>query len=87
MWGGISMARPAWLRDEHQEFGHMSADVPGETNLARSPGATALYIGTLTAELAGLARRHGLDTLAYILDMARLEADQIAKNSGDAGHA
>jgi hypothetical protein len=81
------MTRSAWLRDEPREFGHMSADVSGETTSTRSPGATALYIGTLTGELARLARRHRLDTLAYILDMARLEADQIAKNSGDTGHA
>jgi hypothetical protein len=37
--------------------------------------ATADYIVTMTSELAVLARRHGLDTLAYILEVARAEAD------------
>jgi len=27
-----------------------------------------------------MAQRNGLDTLSYILEMARLEADQIAKD-------
>ncbi len=30
-----------------------------------------------------MARRHGLESLAYILEMARLEADQVVKSSGD----
>src|SRR5262245_23555731 len=37
--------------------------------------ASANYIAALTAELAGIAKRHGLETLAYILQMATLEAD------------
>lgn len=81
------MTKPAWLRSEHREFDHMPSDASGEGNPPQSPGAVALYIGTLSSELARLARRHRMDGLAYILDMARLEADQIAKNSGDAAHA
>lgn len=38
------------------------------------PHALASYVESLTGELARLARDHGLPTLAYILDMARLEA-------------
>jgi hypothetical protein len=41
--------------------------------------ATALYIGSLAHELARLARRHDLEALAYILEMARLEADEVSK--------
>jgi hypothetical protein len=37
----------------------------------------ALYIRLLAGELARIAKRHDLEALAYILDMARLEADQI----------
>jgi hypothetical protein len=51
----------------------------------RSPGAAAHYIATLAGELAHIARGHRLESLAYILEMARLEADQIAKGSADAG--
>lgn len=43
----------------------------------------AHYIGAMVAELARLAERHELDMLAYILNMARLEADQIAKGSSE----
>jgi hypothetical protein len=50
-----------------------------------SPVAAAIYIGTLTEELSQMAKRHGLDSLRYILDMARLEADQIAKGTNDGG--
>ncbi|MGB6534947.1 MAG: hypothetical protein WBF58_03190 [Xanthobacteraceae bacterium] len=49
----------------------------------RSSTAAALYIRTLTEELARIARRHRYEGLAYILDMARLEADQIATSSTD----
>ena len=41
--------------------------------------AAAHYIGSLAQELAELAKTHELEALAYILDMARLEADQICK--------
>jgi hypothetical protein len=37
--------------------------------------AAAAYIADLTGSLAVIARRHGLDTLGYILEMAREEAD------------
>jgi hypothetical protein len=34
------------------------------------------------SEELGFARAHGFETLAYLLDLARLEADQISKSSG-----
>ena len=37
--------------------------------------AAANYLAALSADLAALARQHGLVTLGYILDMARLEAE------------
>jgi len=39
-----------------------------------STSETARCIAEFTAELAYLARRSNLDLLAYLLDMARLEA-------------
>jgi hypothetical protein len=39
----------------------------------------ALYIASLVDELARLAKSHDLEPLAYILDMARLGADEISK--------
>ena len=51
-----------------------------EPNAAEQRDATAVYIASMAGDLAQLARRHGLDPLGYLLDMARLEADS-------AGHA
>jgi hypothetical protein len=44
-----------------------------------TPNSAALYIASLTDELAKLARQHGFDALSFILEMARLEADQVSK--------
>jgi hypothetical protein len=49
-------------------------DAPEET-----PDQAAQNIASLTQELAQIARRNGLDTLSHILEMARLEADQLSK--------
>jgi hypothetical protein len=46
---------------------------------AEQRDAVAEFIATHTAELALLARRHKLDTLGYLLDMARLEAESAAQ--------
>jgi hypothetical protein len=41
---------------------------------------TARYIASITGELASLAKLAGLDVLAYLLDMARLEAEKQGKS-------
>ena len=48
----------------------------------RRPSSTSLkgediaaYVASLAGDLRELARRNGLTTLAYLLDMARLEAE------------
>lgn len=51
-------------------------DAPGEASQARD---TARYIADLTGGVSILARQAGLDVLAYILDMARLEAAETAQ--------
>ena len=45
--------------------------------------ATAAYVAALTADLAALARKQKLDTLGYLLEMARLEAESSARDSPD----
>lgn len=59
----------------------MAARRKGPKSPATARGAldAALYIAALAAELSRLAKRHDLETLAYILDMARLEANQISQ--------
>lgn len=43
--------------------------------------ATASYVAAISADLAAMARRDKLDTLAYLLDMVRLEAEATAQGS------
>ena len=43
----------------------------------------AAYIAALSGELLGIARENGFDTLAYLLDMARLEATNAADDAKD----
>lgn len=50
-----------------------------------SMAATADYIGTMTAELSKIALANRLEMLAYLLDMARMEAE--AARHGTARHA
>jgi hypothetical protein len=52
----------------------MPADQTEEKELP-DPAAAAHYIASLASDLASIARGHGLDTLGYLLDMARLEAE------------
>ena len=42
--------------------------------------AVASYVATMSADLASLARRTGLDTLGYLLEMVRLEAESTSRN-------
>jgi chorismate synthase len=44
---------------------------------------TARYIADVTVGVSALARKAGLDVLAYLLDMARLEAEETAQKPQD----
>jgi len=43
--------------------------------------AAADYVATHTMELSQLCRGVGLDTLGYLLDMARLEAENLSRGA------
>ena len=43
----------------------------------QSAAEAAAYIGELCGHLSAMAHRQQLDTLVYLLDMARLEAQQV----------
>jgi hypothetical protein len=43
------------------------------------PDEAARYLATAVADLGLIARRHGLETLGYLLDMAQLEAEEIVR--------
>ena len=49
---------------------------------AGTRAGTAAYVAAMTADLAAMARRHNLETLGYLLDMARLEAENTAQDAG-----
>ena len=43
------------------------------------------YVATLSGELAALAKQNGLDTLGYLLEMVRLEAENETRHSQNGG--
>jgi hypothetical protein len=45
--------------------------------------AVAMYVATISADLAAMARRTGLETLGYLLEMVRLEAESVARHGGE----
>jgi hypothetical protein len=53
--------------------------MPNQTVSAPAPkgerAEVANYVAALAADLAAVARQHGLETLGYILEMARMEAE------------
>jgi len=53
-----------------------AADQGGQTEVAS-------YVATLSNDLALLARRNGLDTLGYLLEMVRLEAESLTRHNGN----
>lgn len=46
------------------------------------PAEVALYIAELTDELAKLAANAGLETICYLLTLARLEAETTSRGGG-----
>ncbi|MGH6728469.1 MAG: hypothetical protein ACREB8_18295 [Pseudolabrys sp.] len=52
-------------------------------------GNTAMvanYVATLSADLATMARQSGLDTLGYLLEMVRLEAENVTQHKQNGRH-
>ena len=45
----------------------------------------ANYVATLSADLATMARQSGLDTLGYLLEMVRLEAESVTRHKPNGG--
>ena len=56
---------------------------------ASEPGdrtAVANYVATLSADLAIMARRTGLETLGYLLEIVRLEAENASRDGANGPH-
>jgi hypothetical protein len=70
--GDCTLARP-----KPSTVGHLAvSEVP-----LGDPEQAAAYVAGITGELASLVRRHRLDTLGYLLDMVRLEAEEAAQRA------
>jgi hypothetical protein len=65
-------ARPVPAPADRRQAGNAAERLPQELPSAEA----ARYIADFTAELASLAKRSRLDLLAYLLDMAHLEASR-----------
>jgi hypothetical protein len=59
--------------------------MPDPTEEPSGRTAVASYVATLSNDLASMARRTGLDTLGYLLDMVRLEAESQTRHNGTNG--
>ena len=58
------------------------ANQPTSSDLS-SRTAVASYVASMTADLAIMTRRTGLETLSYLLEMVRLEAESTCgQNNG-----
>ena len=57
--------------------------MPDQTEYPEPGGRTAVasYVATMSADLAVMARRSGLDTLGYLLEMVRLEAESATRQN------
>ena len=44
--------------------------------------AVANYVAAMSADLAAMARRNGLDTIGYLLEMVQLEAESMTRHNG-----
>jgi hypothetical protein len=63
----------------------MSSQPPAASGVPGSRAAVASYVATISADLAAMARRQGLETLGYLLEMARLEAESANRANGQDG--
>ena len=54
--------------------------MPDQNEKPGNRTAVASYVATMSAELATMSRRTGLDTLGYLLEIVRLEAESSARN-------
>jgi hypothetical protein len=57
---------------------------PGE---AGNRTVVANYVATLSADLATMARQNGLDTLGYLLELVRLEAENVTRHKQNGGRS
>ena len=79
LWGRINMGRqaPAFEAAIMSNANPSAATAQGQK---RDRESTANYVASLAGDLADMARSQGLDALGYILEMAKLEAENIVRS-------
>ena len=68
------MGRPD-RNDESRGHKSNAGEIAGDGG----PDEAACYLVTAVADLGVIARRHGLETLGFLLDMAQMEAEDIVR--------
>jgi hypothetical protein len=60
---------------------HLRACMPSppEASFVTDPHALGVYMATMTASLARIARQNGFEALGYLLELAHLEAETIRR--------
>lgn len=56
-----------------------------QTDEPNGQTAVASYVASMPNDLAVTARRTGLDTLGYLLEMVRLEAESVTRDNATNG--
>ncbi|ABE63226.1 conserved hypothetical protein [Nitrobacter hamburgensis X14] len=64
-------------RPDRKEDSRDNRACGGESASDGGPDEAARYLAAAVADLGLIARRHGLETLGYLLDMAQMEAEDI----------
>lgn len=59
-----------------------ATEMPEQTSSPdpRNRSVVASYVAEMSADLASMARGTGLDTLGYLLEMVRLEAENVSRD-------
>ena len=60
---------------------HLGACMPSppEASFVTDPHALGVYMATMTASMARIARQNGFEALGYLLELAHLEAETIRR--------
>jgi hypothetical protein len=58
---------------------------PTDKNGGSEAEEVAAYVATMAVELKGLVVPHKMQSLSYLLELVRLEAEQRARGGGHAG--
>jgi hypothetical protein len=69
-------SKPAVSSSESTRKEGTAVSGAAQPEVAPDPAETARYIEAFALELSSLAKRSRLDFLAYLLDMARMEAER-----------